>query len=276
VSITTDPITTATSTDPLSLLTPTERRWYRVADTLARRWPWLSILWNQLFMVNVVRLLAMRRITVTGLEHLEKYGPDARLVLVSNHRSFFDFFVIGAILYTRTRLPKKVFFPVRATFFYEGWLGAAVNAVMSGFTMFPPILRDQQRNEFNRFALGRIAEALAEPGQWIGLHPEGKRNPNPDPYELLRPQPGIGKIALQNPDVELIPVWIHGLTNSIGTEARRNWTAPSEHPIDLCFGAPVDISDIRGNGQTAALTVANRCMDAIRALAAAQRARRSS
>ena len=81
MSVTTDPITTAVSTDPLSLLTPTERRWYRVADALARRWPWVSILWNQLFMVNVVRLLAMRRITVTGLEHLEKFGPDARLVL---------------------------------------------------------------------------------------------------------------------------------------------------------------------------------------------------
>ncbi len=276
VSVTTAQASVDAPSDPLALLTPTERRWYDVADTLARRWPWASIVWNQLFMVNVVRLLAMRRLQVTGLEHLAAYGPDARLILVANHRSFFDFFVTGAILYTRTQLPRKVFFPVRSKFFYEGLAGGLLNGVMSGFTMFPPIVREGGRHEYNRFAIARCAEALSQPGQWIGMHPEGTRNRNADPYELLPAQPGVGKLALIAPGAVLVPVWVHGLTNSIPTETRRNWLRPAEHPIDLCFGPPIAIEDLREMGPAAAPIIAERCMAAIRDLAAAQRARRGS
>lgn len=257
--------------DPLSLLTPQERRWYGVSDALFRRWPWVSIAWNHVFMVNVVRFFAMRRVHVNGLEHVP--GPGSRVIFVANHRSFFDFFVTGAILYTRTSLPRSVMFPVRSSFFYEGFGGAFMNAVMAGFTMFPPILRDPERLAFNRFAIARCAEFLSEPGRWVGMHPEGKRGYGPDPYEMLPSQPGVGRLVLAAPGVQVIPVWIWGLTNRFQDEAWDNWTRPESHPIDLDFGPPVPLDDLVAAGDAAA--IAARCQAAIRALADAQRSRRT-
>ena len=252
--------------DPLALLTPTERRRYRFGDAVAKHLPALSIAWNRLFMVNVVRVTVGRRLCVRGLEHLAAYGPDARVILVANHRSFFDFFAIGAVLYTRTRLPKRVLFPVRATFFYDHALGSLVNGVMAGFTMFPPIVREAERHAFNRFALERCAEELAAPGRMIGVHPEGRRSLDDDPYSLLPAQPGVGKIAVASPGVVVIPIWVQGLTSSVATEVRRNYFAPKDYPIDIAFGAPVAIDDLRGENVAVAIT--ERCMDAIASLAA--------
>jgi 1-acyl-sn-glycerol-3-phosphate acyltransferase len=262
--------------DPLAPLSAVERRRYRLADALVRYVPWLSIAWNSVFMVNVVRLLGMRRLNVRGLEHLAALGPDARVILVANHRSFFDFYMVGALLYTRTRLPKRVLFPVRSTFFYDHAFGSIVNGVMSAFTMFPPILRDAggARQRFNRFALDRCIEHLSEPGRMLGVHPEGKRNPNEDPYTLLRPQPGTGRIALATPGVVVIPIWVLGLTNSIATEAKRNWLAPDEFPIDVAFGPPVAFEDLRDHPDAAA-AITERFMDAVAQLGAENRARRA-
>jgi 1-acyl-sn-glycerol-3-phosphate acyltransferase len=260
--------------DPLALLSPIERRRYRLADWLARHASWAQIAWNQLFMVNVVRVLAGRRLDVRGLEHLAGLGPDSRVLLVANHRSFFDFYVVGATLYTQTRLPKRVLFPVRASFFYDSVAGGMINAIMSGYTMFPPILREAERGAFNRFALARCIEELGVPGRMIGMHPEGRRGTGADPLELLRPQPGVGKIALATPGITVIPIWVDGLTNSMPTETRRNFFAAAEHRIDVVFGPPVAVEDLRG--AAAAPEIAKRCMDAIRAMGAEQRAIREA
>jgi 1-acyl-sn-glycerol-3-phosphate acyltransferase len=257
---------------PLALLTPLERRWYGIADALYRRWPWVSIRWNELFMVNVVRLIAMRRIHVTGLEHLP--GPEARVILVANHRSFFDFFATGAILYARSRMPRSVMFPVRTQFFYDSWGGGVMNGIMAGFTMFPPIVRESERAAFNRFAIARCAEFLAEPGRCVGMHPEGKRGHSADPYEMLPVQPGVGRIVLASPGVVVIPVWIWGLTNRASREACDNWLRPGSHPIDIDFGPPIPLDDLIAAADPG--PIAARCQDAIRELAECQRNRRTT
>lgn len=254
--------------DPLALLTRTERLWYRVADLFARRLWFLSVAWNRFFMVSLVFLLAGRRIRLHGLEHLDAFTSRDRLILVANHRSFFDFFLIGAMLYTRTHLSKRILFPVRAPFFYDRLVGGFVNAIMSAFTMFPPIVRDDRR-EFNLFALKRCIEALNEPGQLIGIHPEGTRGTGPDPYEFLRAQPGVGKIVLDAPEVPVVPIFVIGLSNRMGTELRNNLLAPADHPIDVWFGPPVALDEVRARGKraTSQLIASKRCMEAIAALA---------
>lgn len=258
-----------TAPDPLAVLSPVERRRYVLADWLVRRAPWLSIAWNTVFMVNVTRVVAMRRVRVRGLEHLAHLGPDARVMLVANHRSFFDYYIIGAVLYTRTRLPKQVLFPVRGTFFYDHLWGSLVNGIMSGFTMFPPILRDVEgpRRRFNAFALDRCIEHLAEPGRMLGVHPEGKRGASEDPYEMLPAQPGIGRMAAASPGLVVVPIWVMGMTNSIREELRRNWREPAAYPIDICFGPPVPFDDLRER-EDAAVAITARCVEAIRGLAA--------
>ncbi len=230
--------------EALALLRPVERFWYRIADAVERHAPAAQICWNQLFMVNMVRLLGMRRVRLEGVEHLDSFGADSSVVLVANHRSFFDFFVIGAVLYTRTGLPKRILFPVRAPFFYDHPLGGVVNAIMSAFTMFPPIMRDKERGGFNRFAVERTLEAMRRPGQLMGFHPEGTRSKGADPYTMLRAQPGVGRIVLDAPESRIVPIMIVGLSNSMWTELVRNWTAPQDWPLDIWIGDEVDVGGV--------------------------------
>ena len=102
------------------------------------------------------------------MEHLADLGPEDCLIFVSNHRSFFDFYVIGPILYTRTRLAKTILFPVRSPFFYDSVVGGVVNGIMSGFFMFPPIMRGKEKRGFNAYALDRmVASSSAQGCSWV-------------------------------------------------------------------------------------------------------------
>src|SRR5215207_8249094 len=64
---------------------------------------------------------------VFGMENIEATDPDRPLILVANHRSFFDMYTISSVLFRRTKRPIKLYFPVRAKFFYDNPLGWLVN-----------------------------------------------------------------------------------------------------------------------------------------------------
>ena len=85
---------------------------------------------------------------VYGVERLPAFQPGQSFVLVANHRSFFDLYVVTAEL-VRRRLPLRIIFPVRAAFFYDSWLGLFVNGVMSFFAMYPPIFRERRQAVLN-------------------------------------------------------------------------------------------------------------------------------
>ncbi|MCZ7679658.1 MAG: 1-acyl-sn-glycerol-3-phosphate acyltransferase [Sandaracinaceae bacterium] len=158
------------------------------------------------------------------------------VILVANHRSFFDFYVVSAMIYWRTRLPRRVLFPVRADFFYDHPAGVALNFVIANMAMFPPVLRDPKRRAFNRYSVARCVAELATPGTVMGLHPEGTRNKGDDPYSLLPAQPGVGQVVLGAPRARVFPVFLHGVTNDIFAELADNWRRPDERPIDIWFG----------------------------------------
>src|SRR5687768_17089852 len=134
------------------------------------------------------------RITVHGLENLLAYGKKDSVLLVANHRSFFDFFSITAICYWRTKLTKRIFFPVRQNFFYDHPAGPLVNGIMSGMRMFPPVMRNKEKKPFNNYVVSRCIEELnrEDIGTILGIHPEGTRNKGDDPYAFLPAQPGVG------------------------------------------------------------------------------------
>jgi 1-acyl-sn-glycerol-3-phosphate acyltransferase len=119
-----------------------------------------------------------RRFDIHGLENLAPYGKKDSVLLVANHRSFFDFFTIAALCYWRTKLTKRIFFPVRQNFFYDHPLGPSVNAIMSGMRMFPPVMRDKEKKPFNNYVIQRCIEELnrEDIGTVLGIHPEGTRN----------------------------------------------------------------------------------------------------
>lgn len=216
-----------------------------------------------------------RRTKIVGLENLAPFGKKDSILLVANHRSFFDFFTITALLYWRTKLTKRIFFPVRQNFFYDHPLGPAVNFAMSGMRMFPPVMRDKEKRAFNTYSVARCIEELNRPdiGTVLGIHPEGTRNKNDDPYAFLPAQPGVGRVALGATRAHVIPVFVLGMGQSITGEMRLNVLAPDDHPVDIHFGKPIDFSDLRpkANMITSQKRAADRCLDAIKVLADDQR-----
>ena len=256
--------------EQLQNVPPIERFWFAIADGLLRTARPLLILWNRLFMVHFSWLLTGPRVHRWGMEHLADLGPEDCLIFVSNHRSFFDFYVIGPILYTRTRLAKTILFPVRSPFFYDSVVGGVVNGIMSGFFMFPPIMRGKEKRSFNAYALDRMVAELERPGMLLGIHPEGTRNKDPDPYTFLRAQPGVGTILARSAHTRVVPVFITGLSNSFGEEFRRTWGKQrADFPIDVVFGAPIRFDDLREKGNRLAvhMEMTQRSMDAVVALA---------
>jgi 1-acyl-sn-glycerol-3-phosphate acyltransferase len=260
--------------EQLAQLTRTERFWFRVADFCLRHFKSPIIVWNHLNMIQGARIILGPRWVVHGAEHLAPLTKQDRFVIVANHRSFFDFYAIGGILWTRSRLSKHFLFPVRAPFFYDSWAGGLVNGWMSGFYMFPPILRSKEGREFNNYALDRMVAELERPGQLLGIHPEGTRGKGDDPTVMLKTQPGVGRIVLAAPQTRVLPVFITGMSNSMWTEFKRSWLGRAPFPIDVYFGAPIDFDDLRQEGQrmTVALRAAHRAMDGVKALAESHRA----
>jgi 1-acyl-sn-glycerol-3-phosphate acyltransferase len=193
-----------------------------------------------------VRACLANRMLVEGLDDLKALRPERGVMLVSNHRSFFDQYAMLLACYMgQVHWSKQLSFPVRSNFFYDQPLGIVVNAAIAGGAMYPPIYRQSERRAKNEEALDKMVEILQKPGQVLGMHPEGTRGKGPDPYEFLPAQPGVGKVALLAKPM-VIPAFIHGLGNNLvedikwnfGSEARR------EHAVITVFGPPVDYSDL--------------------------------
>jgi 1-acyl-sn-glycerol-3-phosphate acyltransferase len=257
-----------------AVLTRMERLSYRMGDLFSRRLPWLSLGVNLMLGMWVVRAFVGRRLVAHGIEHLGGVERTDRLLLVANHRSFFDLFVVVWMLWHRTRVPRRLVMPVRATYFYSRPTGPLLNLAMSGFSMFPPILRDRERGQiFNPFSQARMVEETARPGTVMGMHPEGTRNKGDDPYSFLPPKAGTGRIIRRAPGITVVPVFVHGLTNDAGKELWRNWTQPSRHIIDIVYGEPIDFADLLAlpDERDTHERIVERCMKRIAELAGQQR-----
>lgn len=250
------------------------RRWYRVADFVNRNLKFLSAAWIHTTMRFVLWCTAGNRMTVHGAEHVADLDKSSRVLMVANHRSFFDFYVVAFANVRHTRMAQRAFFPVRADFFYEGLIGTTLNWWMTILAMFPPIVRDPKRRAWNRYALQRIEAELTIPGTWVGIHPEGRRNKNGGPYSFLKPHAGTGRIALSVGDIRVVPLYVVGISNNLARETVFNWRRPKDHRIDVFFGPPVDLTDLRAQvrqgedpSRELSTAAARRCMDAIAALA---------
>jgi 1-acyl-sn-glycerol-3-phosphate acyltransferase len=215
---------------------------------------------------------------VDGEEHLQALRPDRGILIAANHRSFFDQYVIMSVLVQRTKLVRKMYFPVRSNFFYETWSGIAVNALIGGLSMYPPIFRDPAKADLNRKALDQVTTLLGEPGVVVGMHPEGTRGKGPDPYQLLPAQPGVGQVIMKGSPI-VLPVFVNGLGNDIVKQVTSNYRTGAKRgtPIFVCFGPPMDLADLLAGRPRPAQykRVADRVMDAIRLLGQRERALRA-
>jgi 1-acyl-sn-glycerol-3-phosphate acyltransferase len=178
---------------------------------------------------------------VHGLERLPYLDPEKSYICASNHRSFFDLYVITGYL-VKNGLPHRLVFPVRAEFFYDNPLGIVVNGLMSFLAMYPPIFRDRARAALNLTGLDELAWMLQRGGAFLGMHPEGTRGKGDDPYEMLPAQPGIGRL-IHRSRVTVLPVFVNGLLNDLPRQVTSNYDGTGV-PVHIVFGKPMDYAEL--------------------------------
>jgi 1-acyl-sn-glycerol-3-phosphate acyltransferase len=143
---------------------------------------------------------------------------------------------------------------------------------MSFFAMYPPIFRDRSRAALNLVGLDELTAMLTRGGMFLGMHPEGTRKKDGDPYSFLPAQPGVGRIIHQS-RTQVLPVFINGLLNDLRRQVTSNFDGTGV-PVHIVFGQPVDFGDLldaRGSPRVYR-ALAERCLDAIASLGQEERA----
>ena len=239
--------------------------WKRVMTFCQRH---IGSLWIYLATYNLMN--------VFGIENVENAEVDTPLVLVANHRSFFDMYTVSSVIFRRTRRPVTLYFPVRAKFFYDNPAGWIVNFVMGWFSMYPPFFRearDARKREFDKYSMRRLIQLCSEGrGHMIGFHPEGRRNLEGGPYDFLPAQPGIGKV-IYAAHPQVIPVFIAGLGNDLPKQILGNWTGGEK--VRIWFGEKIDLSEFyeKGDRLRTHKEIADHLMNKIGELAELDRTR---
>jgi len=171
--------------------------------------------------------LRMQRI---GREHIPAEGP---VILASNHRSFFDPFIIG----TMTRRP--VYYVAKEELFAYSrvlsWLLSALGAF--------PVKRgagDQDTID--------TAETILKRGEIVLMFPEGTRT---RPGALGKPRRGVGRLALETGAV-VVPVAI------IGTDDIRNGWRIRPRKVRLRAGRPLRFPTVENASPALAGAVTDR------------------
>ena len=210
---------------------------------------------------------------VHGYERLPPLDISQSFILIANHRSFFDLYVVFGDLVHRG-LRHRIVFPVRSKFFYDNPLGLLVNGVMSFFAMYPPLFRERKKAFLNPLALEELAFLLRRGGMFAGIHPEGTRKRDDDPYTFLPAQRGVGKV-IQDARVPVIPVFINGLINDLPRQVLSNFDRTGQD-IFVVFGAPVELADLLDQPKSPKVhqAISDRVMQAVAALGQEERALR--
>lgn len=226
------------------------------------------------FSANWVDISTRNLLRVRGAERLPSFGNDTSTILVSNHRSFFDLYVVSAFLLKRG-VEQRLMFPVRSRFFYDSPLGLAVNGGMSIFAMYPPLFHDANRDRvgLNRASVGELVRLIRAGGTFVGLHPEGSRNKSDDPYTFLPARPGTGRIIHATAGhATVVPVFINGLGNDLVRQVAGNYLKTGA-PITLVFGEPIDFGDMLREPESPALDqrISEHALAAVHALGPEER-----
>jgi 1-acyl-sn-glycerol-3-phosphate acyltransferase len=232
--------------DELAVLSPMERFAFGLTRRMNRgRWKRLWTFCQRTIGAGWIHLATYNLMRVHGLEHLDALSHERPVLLVANHRSFFDMYAVSSVLFRRTSWRKQLFFPVRGRFFYDSPLGLLVNFLMGWWSMFPPFFAAGEnplvdKRAFDKYSMRVLASLCREgAGNVVGFHPEGTRNKSADPYSFLRPQPGVGRL-IKDARPQVVPVFIAGLGNDLTRQVLGNWRGGE--PVRIHFGPAIDLT----------------------------------
>lgn len=206
--------------DPHAYLSENERRWLRPLGRFELGMARVAYGINR----GLMRLFF--RLKVEGLDNLPS---DAQVVILPNHTSYLDGFVIMA------SLPFDL---LRRTVI----AGSADHAFATPFHRFAMRLARALPIRTDRAALSSLALPLVKLDEGANLiwFPEGRRTPDGD---LLPVRPGIGILLGEHP-VTVVPALIEGAFEAmpIGT------TIPKLRQVTVHFGRPVATEDLAQEG----------------------------
>ena len=159
--------------------------------------------------------------SIEGLEHVPPTGP---FVLVANHSSYYDHFVIGAIMLAVRDTPtwfltkEQSFHNSLSRIWHEAWYSIPVNRERAGSA-----------------TLRQVRSALSR-GHAVTVYPEGTRGDGPG---LLPFKDGAFRFAIDS-EVPVIPMGVHGAGLVLPRGARRTFPAK----VDVSFGPPLPTSSV--------------------------------
>lgn len=257
-------------------LSPLERSIVEIAlrmnrEPLKGAWTWCQ----RAIGATWIALVTGRLLRTEGFEHVRAAYARGPILFVANHRTYFDMFVVSSLLHRELPGRKRLYFPVVGQYYYQSLVGLALNQFFAFWSMFPPLFALPTHGASDRYALDLLVELCSQgPGYILGIHPEGGRNLDPDPYSFMRFQPGTGKIIHAARPI-VIPTFVAGLDNDIAQQVKRNWMGGA--PIRLWFDAPLPLDEylaLPGKGSTYK-QITDAVMARVRALAEADRVRYS-
>jgi long-chain acyl-CoA synthetase len=198
---------------PEQVLSEEQRRWLQPLGAVS------SHVSRSLFWLNRSLMRSLFRLRVEGLEHVSE---QSQFVLIPNHCSYLDPFLIAAALDNR-RLHRT---------YWGGWTGAAFRTPFQrlGSRLGRAIPIDPEKGMLSSLALGAAVLKQQKNLVWF---PEGGRSPS----GKLQPfKPGIG-FLLEHIPVPAVPVVIHG---SYGALPVGKWLPRLRTSITISFNAPLD------------------------------------
>ena len=161
------------------------------------------------------------RLDVEGLENVPHAGA---FILAANHSSHADTAVVFAALPRKLR--RRVVAAAAQDYFFDNGFRQFVARIL--FNVIPVPRKIVSSTD----PLRHVIRALRE-GYGVLLYPEGTRSRN---GELGPFRSGIGRLAVEFPNVSIIPVWIEGTAKML---PKSGFPIPRPVRVKVRFGEPL-------------------------------------
>lgn len=161
------------------------------------------------------------RLEIEGVENVPRAGA---FILAANHSSHADTAVIFAALPRKLR--RHVVAAAAQDYFFDGGFRQFIARVL--FNTIPVPRNVTSSSD----PLRHVVRALRE-GYGVLLYPEGTRSRN---GELGPFRSGIGRLAVEFPDVPIIPVWLDGTAKVL---PKSGFPLPRPVKVKIHFGEPL-------------------------------------